>query len=93
MTKRINQFLFCILVVLTVISCKAIIKTGSSTLNQKKWNILFIAIDDMNNWIGYNGGPAITPHIDKLASRSTHFTNAHCVVPACNPSGTAIWTG
>ena len=57
------------------------------------YNVLFIAIDDMNNWIGANGGQAITPNIDALAKRSINFTNAHCVVPACNPSRTAIMTG
>ncbi len=93
MIKRINKYFFCTLIVFTVLSCKALKKSGSTASDQKKWNVLFIAIDDMNNWIGYNGGPAITPHIDKLASRSVHFTNAHCVVPACNPSRTAIWTG
>ena len=37
-------------------------------------NILFIAIDDQNDWIGCFGGhPQVkTPHIDQLAARGTH---------------------
>ena len=38
---------------------------------EKKPNVLFIAIDDQNDWIGYIGGhPMVkTPHIDRLAKR------------------------
>lgn len=58
-------------------------------------NILFIAIDDQNDWIGCLGGhPQIqTPHIDALAARGTVFTNAHCQSPLCNPSRTSLMTG
>lgn len=58
-------------------------------------NVLFIAIDDLNDWIGCLGGNAqtITPNLDRLASRSVLFTNAHCAAPACNPSRAALMTG
>lgn len=58
-------------------------------------NILFIAIDDQNDWIGYMGGHpmAKTPHIDKLAERGTAFLNAHCNSPLCNPSRTSLMLG
>lgn len=60
-------------------------------------NILFIAVDDMNDWAGFLGGHAEmqikTPHIDRLAARSLVFTNAHAPAPACAPSRTAILTG
>jgi len=58
-------------------------------------NILFIAIDDQNDWIGcLDGHPLVkTPHIDRLASRGTVFTNAHCQAPLCNPSRTSLMTG
>lgn len=60
-----------------------------------KPNILFIAIDDQNDWIGcLEGHPQIkTPHIDALAARGTVFTNAHCQSPLCNPSRTSLMTG
>lgn len=58
-------------------------------------NILFIAIDDQNDWIGCLGGhpQAQTPNIDRLASRGTLFTNAHCQSPLCNSSRTSLMTG
>ena len=58
-------------------------------------NILFISVDDLNDWIGCLGGhpQAKTPNIDRLASSGMLFTNAHCAAPACNPSRTAIMTG
>ena len=58
-------------------------------------NILMIAIDDQNDWIGCLGGhpQARTPSIDALASRGTVFTNAHCQSPLCNPSRTSLMTG
>ena len=60
-----------------------------------KPNVLFIAIDDLNDWIGCLGGhpQARTPNLDRLAALSVLFTNAHCVAPACNPSRSAIFTG
>ncbi|MDB5387940.1 MAG: arylsulfatase family protein [Planctomycetaceae bacterium] len=58
-------------------------------------NVLFIAIDDLNDWIGcLKGHPqAKTPRIDQLASRGTLFSNAHCQAPLCNPSRSSLLTG
>lgn len=58
-------------------------------------NVLFIAIDDLNDWVGCLGGhPQVkTPHMDRLAQRGTLFTNAHCQSPLCNPSRTSLLTG
>ena len=58
-------------------------------------NVLFIAIDDLNDWIGCLGGhpQTLTPNIDRLSESGVLFTNAHCTAPACNPSRTAIMTG
>ena len=63
--------------------------------SSEKPNVLFIAIDDLNDWIGCLGGhPDVrTPNIDRLAKRGVLFTNAHCAAPACNPSRTALMTG
>lgn len=60
-----------------------------------KPNVLFIAIDDLNDWIGCLGGhpQALTPNMDRLAERGVLFTNAHCAAPACNPSRAAVFSG
>lgn len=57
-------------------------------------NILVIAIDDLNDWIGCMGGhpQAQTPNIDRLADRGVLFTNAHCQAPVCNPSRASMMT-
>lgn len=64
----------------------------SLTIAAEKPNILMIAIDDQNDWIGYMGGHpnAKTPNIDALAATGTAFTNAHCQSPLCNPSRTSL---
>ncbi len=60
-----------------------------------KPNVLFIAVDDLNAWIGALGAhpQARTPNIDRLAARGTLFRRAYCAAPACNPSRTALLTG
>jgi arylsulfatase A-like enzyme len=60
-----------------------------------KPNVLFIAIDDMNDWIGVLGGhpQARTPNLDRLAARGVLFTHAYTAAPACNPSRASLMTG
>ena len=71
--------------------------TGQTSAEPKarKPNVLFIAIDDLNDWTGMlKGNPqAKTPHMDRLASKGMVFTNAHCAAPACGPSRSAIMSG
>ncbi len=61
----------------------------------KRPNVLFLCVDDMNDWIGCLAGyPDVeTPNIDRFSQRGLLFTNSHCVSPVCNPSRTAIMTG
>ncbi|NUM52611.1 MAG: sulfatase [Candidatus Hydrogenedentes bacterium] len=61
----------------------------------KRPNVLFLPVDDLNDWIGCLGGhpDAKTPNIDRLASRGVTFTRAYCAAPLCNASRTAIMTG
>ena len=58
-------------------------------------DVLFIAVDDLNDWVGVLGGhPQVkTPNIDRLARRGVLFTNAHASAPACNPSRASLMTG
>nr|WP_246151924.1 sulfatase-like hydrolase/transferase [Rubripirellula reticaptiva] len=67
----------------------------TTTCAADKPNILFISVDDLNDWVGCLGGhpQAKTPNIDQLADSGMLFTNAHCAAPACNPSRSAIMTG
>ncbi len=59
-------------------------------------NVLFLAVDDMKDWVNCLGGyegKIDTPNIDRLAAKGVLFTNAHCVSPKCAPSRAAIMTG
>ena len=58
-------------------------------------NVLFIAIDDMNDWttVFNKDNPIKTPNLERLARRGVFFSKAFCSTPACNPSRTAIMTG
>ncbi len=58
-------------------------------------NVLFIAVDDLNDWLGcLKGHPQVkTPNIDGLAKSGTLFVNAHCQSPLCNSSRSSIMTG
>lgn len=75
--KTIIYSIYAILIFLTLASVQA----------QAKPNVLFIAIDDLNDWVGrLDGHPQTkTPNIDKLAKRGVLFTNAHCLASICNP--------
>ncbi len=92
MTRNYRIFHFCL------VTTSALLLSGDRALAnktlKKKPNILFIAIDDLNDWIGCLGGhpQAKTPNIDRLAARGVLFTNAHCQSPVCNPSRASMMT-
>ena len=58
-------------------------------------NVLFIAVDDLNHWVGHLGRnrQTKTPNLDRLAKMGVTFSNAHCAAPVCNPSRTALLSG
>ena len=59
-------------------------------------NVLFLAIDDLNDWVGFLDGypgKVHTPNLDRLAASGTAFTNAHCPAPVCCPSRAAVLSG
>lgn len=60
-----------------------------------KPNVLFIAVDDLNHWVGHlqRNPQTRTPNIDRLAARGVTFTRAYCAAPVCNPSRAALMSG
>ncbi|MCM8540136.1 MAG: sulfatase [Lentisphaeraceae bacterium] len=65
-----------------------------SANSQQKPNVIFFAVDDMNDWIspmGYKG--AKTPNLDRLAKMGVTFQNAHSPATYCAPSRSAIFSG
>jgi len=57
--------------------------------------VLFIAIDDLRDWVGYlhHNEQTKTPNIDRLAKMGTAFTHSYCAAPVCNPSRAALMSG
>jgi iduronate 2-sulfatase len=57
-------------------------------------NVLFIVIDDLRTTLGgYGDATAITPNIDRLATRSMLFTHAYAQQAVCNPSRQSFLSG
>jgi len=73
----------------------SILLTALNISSQENPNVLFIAIDDLNDYVNsMNGSIKVpTPNIDRLAQKGTLFTNAHCQAPICGPSRASVMTG
>ena len=82
-------------VLLSLVQTSVLAEKPDSSDKAPAPNVLFISVDDLNDWIGCMGGhpQAKTPNLDRLADSGVLFTNAHCPAPACNPSRAAIMTG
>ena len=89
-----SRFLVLVGFALVLMSCQQPKKTEIKSSEIKKSNVLLIAVDDLNDWIGVLGGhPQVkTPNIDRLAARGVLFNNAHCQSPVCNPSRASLMT-
>lgn len=90
--KRIKPSLLPALILTFAWCCDG---TGRARDAKPKPNVLFIAIDDLNHWVGHLGrNPQTkTPNIDRLAKQGVSFTNAYCTAPACNPSRASLMSG
>jgi len=93
--RFISNFLFGVTFLVLLSGCGA--GEDAQTDASERPNILFLSVDDMNDWAGVLDGHAgmeiKTPNIDRLAKSSLVFTNAHAAAPACAPSRTGLLTG
>jgi len=73
----------------------ALAVTACTDRRNSKPNVLFIAVDDLNDWITLFDprNPIRTPNIERLAAKGALFTHAYCSSPACNPSRASLLTG
>lgn len=56
-------------------------------------NFVFIMADDLGYGdVGFHGGPAPTPHLDRLAAEGLELRQ-HYVAPVCSPTRSALLTG
>lgn len=74
--------------------CWLLLATPGPAAEQRP-NVLFIAVDDLNHWVGHlqRNSQTITPHLDRLAGWGVSFQHAYCAAPACNPSRAALMSG
>lgn len=76
-----------------------LILTATSRVNaspfDRRPNVLFIAVDDLNHWVGHlnRNDQTVTPNLDRLAGWGVSFSRAYCAAPACNPSRAALMSG
>ena len=87
-TATVNYALW---LLLAIALCVAVRTPAASA----KPNVLFIALDDLNHWVGYTGrNPQTkTPNIDRLSKMGVSFRYADCAAPLCNPSRAALMSG
>ncbi len=87
-----STFIFrCLLVVVAVASTTATVWAS----DKPRPDIVFIIVDDLNDWVGCLGGhpDAKSPNIDALAASGMLFSHAYCNSPQCRPSRTSLLTG
>ena len=83
------------LTALAVPRCRSRSETQTIGAKIKQPNVLFISVDDLNDWIEPLGGhpQAKTPNLARFAEQSVNFTHNYCASPSCNPSRTSLMTG
>lgn len=93
-----HTLLFTALFLAQVVTSVSAVESSQSTskVQNKRYNVLFIAVDDLNDWVGCFGGnpQAITPNLDRLAKQHAMVMNkAYCPSTVCCPSRSATLTG
>jgi len=81
---------------LKIVAAPLVFTTAVTSVHSKerKMNVLFISVDDMNNDLGCYGHPLVkSPNIDRLASKGIAFANAYCQFPLSSPSRSSLLTG
>ena len=78
-----------------LILCLCLLLVVGKSNGQEKPNVLFLIIDDLNDWVAISKKfPAVkTPNIDKLASQGTYFAKAYSQAPLCAPSRASFLSG
>lgn len=95
--RHLLKTIICLAFFFSISSGIAFSQNNSAANTSKLPNVIFVAIDDLNDWINpleFGGLPGLkTPNFDRLRKMSMSFTNAHVPSPACAPSRVAILTG
>lgn len=81
----------CFMRILLIVSALAF-WSSTSQAEEKRPDIVFIIVDDLNDYLGcLDGHPdAKSPNIDGLAAGGMLFKHAYCNSPQCRPSRTSL---
>ncbi|TVS14725.1 MAG: DUF229 domain-containing protein [Planctomycetaceae bacterium] len=76
----------------TLLACAAV--PGDATAADSRPNIVWIFVEDMNDWMGCYGDETVpTPNIDSLADRGVRFDRAYMPAGVCSATRSAIALG
>ena len=72
----------------------SVVSSPAETVKQDRPNVLWIMVDDMNDWMNCYGYDLVkTPHINSLAENGVLFNKAFVPSPVCSTTRSAIMTG
>lgn len=92
--KPYNAHRWLLLITSVLLMAQTSKRDDYQNLQKKKYNILFIASDDLNNDMEcYDFSFVKTPNLKRLAARATRFDRAYNQYPLCNPSRVSLLTG
>ena len=80
------------ILILIFFSCASV--SQEQVWGNQKYNVLFIAVDDLRNELNCYGASHIqSPNFDRLAVEGIIFNNAYCMQAVCAPSRNSMLTG
>src|SRR6476619_7900468 len=89
-----KQILRFALALCTSLICFAPSLVLAAEAEKPRFNVLFIAVDDLRPELGCYGFSQIkSPNIDALANEGLQFNRAYCQLALCNPSRSSLLTG
>ncbi len=92
--QKHERFIHLWLFVLLIVGIPGCADSYNSAKSKIQPNILWITVEDMSPHLGSYGNDIVsTPHLDRLASQGTRYSNVFATAPVCSAARTALITG